>query len=221
MPLTPPATIEPAQTTAERIADIIRAAILHGDLDDGESLRQDELAQQLNVSKIPVREALVQLQAEGLVVLTPNKGAAVATLTAVQMREIYTIRIALETLALRQALPHLQESDFITAESLLDQIDHLPPDRAVTDWAQLNWQFHAALYRPAHMSILLGLTATLHTNVVRYLLTKRRAHSQELTQSQAEHRQLLALCRAGDEAGACAALTDHLDQASRLLSAER
>lgn len=221
MPLSESNTIEPAQTTAERIADILRTAILHGDFDDGESLRQDELAQQLKVSKIPLREALVLLQAEGLVMLVPNKGATVAALTAVEMREIYAIRIALETLALQTAFPHLQETHFLTAEAILNRIDHLHQPEALGEWASLNWQFHATLYQPSGMNRLLDITATLHTNVVRYLLTKRRAHPQELTQSQAEHRQLLALCRARDEAGACQLLTRHLAQASALLSAEQ
>lgn len=221
MPLHDPNVLEPAQTTAERIAAILRNAILQGELDGGESLRQDELAQQLQVSKIPLREALALLQGEGLVVRTHNRGATVATLTAVEMREIYAMRTVLETLALQNALPHLQETDFIAAEAILDRIDHLNGEGILHEWAKLNWQFHVTLYQPSGMRLLLDLAQTLHTNVVRYLLTKRRAQPSELAQSQAEHRQLLALCRAQDESGACRLLEQHLAHAAQLLSNEQ
>jgi DNA-binding GntR family transcriptional regulator len=97
----------PATATSEWIAAALRQAILRGEFKAGQPLLQDEVAARFGVSKIPAREALLQLKAEGLVSFYPNRGATVSELSAGEVNEIYIIRIALETLALRRALPRL------------------------------------------------------------------------------------------------------------------
>src|SRR5688572_16537325 len=91
----------------ESIADSLRGDILRGKLPSGQALKQDEIAAQFGVSKIPVREALFQLKAEGLVNFYPNRGAFVSELSAVEVDEIYFMRIALETAVLARAIPDL------------------------------------------------------------------------------------------------------------------
>jgi len=105
--------------TATLVADDLRSLIIKGQIRGRHPLRQEELAEQYGVSKIPVREALFQLQSEGLVDFTPGRGATVSELTPEGANEIYIMRIALEPVALRLALPHLQESELIRAECAL------------------------------------------------------------------------------------------------------
>ncbi len=201
--------------TPELIAHHLRLAILRGELKSRQPLRQDKLAADLGVSKIPVREALAQLKAEGLVTYKSNRGAFVTALSPTEAREIYLMRMALEAIALEQALPKLGRRDFVLAHSALLSLD-AEPDPA--RWAELNWEFHAALYAPAAMPHLLGTLQMLHVNVGRYLVLylDRMAFQ---TQSQAEHYALLAACQAGDLTDAQTVLTAHLQAAADALIA--
>jgi DNA-binding transcriptional regulator YhcF (GntR family) len=105
--------------TPERIAASLRTAILHGQLKSSQPLRQDQLAEQFGVSKIPVRKAMVQLRAEGLIVFAPNRGFVVSELSPAEVEEIYMMRMALETKALERAIPKLRSADLIRAASVL------------------------------------------------------------------------------------------------------
>ena len=102
-------------STAEMIASALRLDILKGVLTGKTPLRQDEIALRFGVSKIPVREALFQLKAEGLVAFYPNRGAFVSELSAAEADEIYVMRIALETAALARSIPRLTVADLTRA----------------------------------------------------------------------------------------------------------
>ncbi len=210
---THPITAPSLTNTPELIARHLRQAILRGELKSRQPLRQDKLAADLGVSKIPVREALAQLKAEGLVTYKSNRGAFVTALSPTEAREIYLMRGALEAIALEQALPKLGRRDFVLAHSALLSLD-VEPDPA--RWAELNWDFHAALYAPAAMPHLLGTLQMLHVNVGRYLVLylDRMAFQ---AQSQAEHYALLAACQTGDLIHAKAVLAAHLQAAADTL----
>ena len=111
--------------TPEFIANVLRNAILQGQYKAKQPLRQDQIAEELGVSKIPLREALVQLKAEGLVSFMPNRGAVITELSAKEVDEIFSMRIVLETKALERAIPNLRPADFIRAKS---EISTLPPN---------------------------------------------------------------------------------------------
>ena len=99
------AKLHPPQTVADRIADILREAIAEGSLKTGTPLRQDELAARFGFSRMPIRDALRRLEAEGIVSIHPTRGAFVAQMDAAEIREIYAVRELLEAEALRLALP--------------------------------------------------------------------------------------------------------------------
>jgi DNA-binding GntR family transcriptional regulator len=204
-----------AYTTADSVAQALRDAILRGALRGGQPLRQEELAEQFGVSRIPIREALWQLSAEGLVVLAPNRGAAVAALSADEVQEIYDIRIGLETTALRLAIPNLSPAILARARDVLDAIDG---ESQVALWAALNWDFHATLYAPAGRPRLLALIKTMHDNVGRYLRIYLSI-MQFQSRSQEEHRALLAACQRYDSGAALDLLTQHLADAGARLAA--
>jgi DNA-binding GntR family transcriptional regulator len=200
-------------STAERIADSLRADILRGRLKSRQPLRQDEIAAEFRVSKIPVREALFQLKAEGLVSFSPNRGAAVSEVSAAEADEIYTMRIALETVVLRRSIPRLTVADLSRAEEILDAIDH---EQDVARWGELNWEFHTALYDAANMPRLMAWVKNLHVSVSRYLVLYLAGLDYQAA-SQREHREILEACRRGSAETAAACLEHHLRSASNQL----
>lgn len=202
-------------TSNQTIADALRDEILRGKLQGGQPLRQDEIAAQFGVSKIPVREALVQLKAEGLVNLYPNRGAFVSELSAAEADEIYVMRIALETAALARAIPSLTVADLKHAEKVLDAIDQ---EENIAKWGELNWEFHATLYAPASLPRLMDTIKTLHVNIARYLVLYLAGMAYQ-KKSQKEHRAILAACRNGDIEKAVTVLEGHLRGASEHLVA--
>lgn len=205
-----------SRTLTQQVTTLIRDSILQGKLPGGQILRQEDLADQLKVSRIPVREALRQLDAEGFVTLNPHRGAVVVALSAVEVEEIYDIRVALETQALRQALPHFTPQVHQQAQMILDKIDQ---ESDLDKWGALNWQFHEVLYRPAQRPRLLGMIKMLHDNVGRYLraYVALNKHAQL---SQLQHRELLTACKKGNAERAALILEQHLHAASRSLCAQ-
>lgn len=199
-----------AAATSEWIAAALRQAILQGELKSGQPLPQDEIAARFGVSKIPAREALLQLRAEGLVTFYPNRGAVVSALSAEEVDEIYAMRIALETLALRRAIPNMTRADFVRLDGLITIMDD---ERDALKWSELNWEFHAALYRPCGMLRLLDEIRALHTNVQRYVvmyLTSVDYHAE----AQRQHRIILKACQRGNADAAADQLARHLGQAA-------
>lgn len=210
-----PFSNQTSSSTAEFIADSLRADILHGRFKSKQALRQDEIAAAFGVSKIPVREALFQLKAEGLVTFAPNRGAVVSELSPAEVDEIYTMRIALETVALQRAIPHLTIARLTQAESILQTIDGEP--NAVR-WGELNWEFHALLYDPANLPRLLEQVKILHIQVARYLIIYLVGLDYQAA-SQREHREILEACRRGNLELAVAVLEQHLRAAADQLIA--
>lgn len=199
------------KTTPDLIAERLRLDIAAGKYADGEALRQDELARRFGVSKIPVREALQQLKSEGLVATYHNRGSVVVGASVAEVAEVYAMREALELLALESALPKLTQSDLLRAEGALLELEQGVEPAA---WPHLNWEFHASLYRPARMELLLRTLETLHHSVARYLLIYLADPAHQRA-SQSEHRELLHACRAKDAKAARAVLISHLRSASR------
>jgi len=213
-------TVTPSPTPAvitanESIADSLRADILRGKLKSGQALKQDEIAAQFGISKIPVREALVQLKAEGLVNFYPNRGAFVSELSAVEADEIYVMRIALETAVLARAIPNLTVAHLKHAKEILDAIDQ---EENIAKWGELNWEFHATLYSPAALPRVMDTIRTLHSNIARYLVLYLAGMAYQ-KKSQKEHRAILEACRHGDTEKAVAVLEEHLLGASSHLVA--
>ena len=167
----------------------------------------------LGVSQIPVREALAQLKAEGLVTYKSNRGAFVTSLSPREAKEIYLMRIALETMALEHAIPNLTKTDLARAKSAL-MVINVETDTA--KWAELNWEFHAAVYQPAGMPHLLSTLEMLHINVGRYLVLYLDGMAFQ-QKSQVEHYALLKACEDGDIKTAIALLKQHLLDASNSL----
>lgn len=203
------------RSTPQAIAQELRAAIVEGRIPPGEPLRQDVLAQHFAVSRIPVREALRQLESEGWIDFLPNKGASVRRLDADDVRELYEMRAALESLALRAAMSAHTAATLRLARKAFDEA-HAERDPEM--YARRNECFHMALYAPAARPRLLELIRTLHQRGERYLRLKLGV-PQHKKQSDEEHRQLLQLVCARNAVGAEALLSRHLLRTGDLLDA--
>ncbi|TMV82043.1 GntR family transcriptional regulator [Thioclava sp. BHET1] len=203
------------RTATAFVEAVLRDAVLTGRLPGGTPLRQEDLAAAFGVSRMPVREALRQLEAQALVDFVPHRGAVVTEISAADAADTYAIRMALEPAALGQSIPHLSAADFARAEDLIAEMDSEPdPGRM----GELNRRFHMVLYGAAGHPRLIALTEASLASFDRYLrfhlAAKGRAHM-----SQDDHREMLAAARAGDVARALAVLEHHLRTAAGTIAA--
>lgn len=190
-------------TLFQHVADEIREQILSGQLAVDQPLRQTALAAQLGVSSIPLREALHQLEAEGLIKIYPYRGAVVTHISSAELLDLGNIMVGLEIQALSLALPHLTEKDLARAEQLSARRSTI---RSPISAADLNYEFHAALYMPARSPRLLELIRRHHVLVRRYI---HEFFAREEA-ARPPDRDLLLSCREGDERQAIGVLTRHI-----------
>ena len=171
-PLTPTSrpgvTPIPRQTIASMTVAALRERILRGDYPEGEPLRQDALAEELGVSRIPVREALRQLEAEGLVTFSPHRGAVVSSLSLDEIDELFELRADIEGELVARAAPAMTTEQLDRAVDVLDEFEIALATGEVTRWGPLNWHFHAALYAPANRNFTMGVLQKLHQHSDRY-----------------------------------------------------
>ncbi|WP_116134659.1 GntR family transcriptional regulator [Tropicimonas sp. IMCC34043] len=194
------------QSKVDAIVGILRDAIVSGELPPTMPLRQDPLAQRFGISKIPLREALARLEAEGFVVTHPGRGAFVTDLRAESIREIFQLRIMLETELLRAAVPMMTGAALTEAARLIELFETAP----TRDLGQVNWQIHSTLYAPSGRELSLQMLQGLHKHAERYV----QIHMGEVDTgrgSNDEHRAILAACRRGETAEAVEILRAHLD----------
>jgi DNA-binding GntR family transcriptional regulator len=194
-----------APSTSEIITRHLRDAIVAGHFAEDEPIRQDDIARQFNVSKIPVREALKRLEAEGLVMFQRNRGAMVTRVSDAELAQMFEVRMLLEDKVLRLAIPNMTEETFARAERICQEFIG---EDDVGRWAELNWELHACLYEPAQRPFLVGLIRSVNDKLERYL-RMQMSLSAGKDRADHEHREILAACRAGDVDLAVKLLDEH------------
>lgn len=203
------------QITADPIYDAIKEAIVSGDLAPGEPLRQDEIARSHGVSKIPVREALLRLEVDGLVLFRKNKGAIVRGLTPEEILNLMDIRVALECKALELSVANMVASDIETARALLDTYSHETDAQA---WSKLNVSFHQTLYEPCGNAFLLEMIEDVRTRMgpaVRSLVSETSG----LKRPHAEHVMILDAVEQGNTGQAVDLLRRHIETTKKEMAA--
>ncbi|WP_435105974.1 GntR family transcriptional regulator [Arhodomonas sp. AD133] len=199
------------QTMSAALTDELRERILSLDIPEGEQLRQDSLAAEFGVSRIPVREALLQLEGEGLVTLSAHKGYTVTVLSLEEIRELFDLRALIEVDLLQRAIPRLDDAAITRARELLvtfdDMLVHGTQER---DWGQLNWELHAALYEPAGRPRTMRIVHNLHRNADRYLRLQLKLTQRTNERARDEHNRLVHLCAERDMAEASRLLNEHI-----------
>ena len=210
-------TPSPRQSLAAAVLERLRDKILSGELREGEQLRQDAIAKEFQISRIPVREALSHLAAEGLITIVANRGAVVSALSPDEIMQLFETRAVLECHMLRCAIPNMKKEDFQNAENILKRFEEsLEKDSEVKSWGTWNWSFHSALYAPADRPFVLSYVKTLNINCDRYT----RLHlvfTRDLHRAGQAHRELLEACKTKDPEIASAALWKHITEAGEYL----
>jgi DNA-binding GntR family transcriptional regulator len=206
------------RTISSAISTQLRDAVLSGVYPSGAQLRQDALAASFGVSRIPVREALLQLEAEGLVQIVPHKGAVVTGLSKAEVDDVFGLRLLLEVRLLRSSISLLTVADFNDIDRIQEAFGGAIRARDAARWGTLNAELHMALYRRADLPRTSGIVANLLTASERYTriqLTGKAAWQR----AQAEHGELIALCRRQETDAACALLEWHISAVHRDLAA--
>ncbi|MBN9334632.1 GntR family transcriptional regulator [Devosia sp.] len=198
-------TTAKSDVIAAQISKTLASRIIAGEIEPGTKLRQDHLAEEFGASHVPVREAFRLLESQGLVVSEPRRGVRVAGFSLDEVREVAEMRAALETLALRNAVPHL-------TRAILDQAEEANKagDRAqdVQTWEEANRAFHRIILAPCGMPRLLKAIDDLHTASARFLFSGWRAEWEAPTDR--DHRAILDALRAGQAQTAASVLARHV-----------
>lgn len=202
------------KTVSMLALEALRDRILHGEYPEGTPLRQDALAAELGVSRIPVREALRQLEAEGLVTVSPHVGAIVSSLSLAEIRELFELRAVIEADLLRRAFPHLTETEINQAEGVLERYEAALSRGDVLAWGELNWEFHSTLYLPDLHPLSINIVQQLHNHSDRYQrMQLKLTHGQ--MRANREHRAILEAVREGAQQHAISLLSSHILGAGR------
>lgn len=207
-----PAPLAEDRSLAQIIAARLREGVFDGTYPPGSRLNIADLAAQFSVSAVPVREALRNLETEGLVAFRLNKGATVRELSAAEVRELYMIRCPLETLATVAAAHHADDGKLDELTGMLAAMD------AVTGterWHALHGGFHERLYQLADMPRLFQVITVLRGQMRPYSKTYLN-DPVHVSQAEAEHYQLLRAMRERDENKIRTIIRDHLRRPTQL-----
>ncbi len=200
----------------EQITGELRRRILNGQLAEGTMLRQERLAADLGVSRIPLREAIRHLEAEGLVASELHKGTVVSSLSPGELEELFGIRMQLETWLFEAAIPRMTEADFARAAALIDEAAEAGH---AENWSELNWRFHEALYCPSGSRIALRLLRSVHDNAARYVNLQLVVVQGDVEHELSDHHAILAYARLRDSERGVDMLRRHIARVSRNLLA--
>jgi DNA-binding GntR family transcriptional regulator len=218
-------------STVERLAGAIQAQVLSGAMPVGTRLRQEALAEQFGVSRTPVREALRQLQATGLVELVPNRGAVVRGPSAREIREAYEVRAELEGLAAELAAERISDRDLVrlreaqalfreSVSTLIARRARRPaPWKDESVWVRANELFHQAILDAAANGRLSDTIADLHRSFPRDLTWAALSRSSPLLEENVEqHERILEAIEQRDPVEARRRMIDHVRSAGELVT---
>ncbi len=197
------------RTLAAQVAERIRQAILDRKLAPGSRINQPQLAEDLNVSLVPVREALKALEAEGLVTITPRRGAFVTEISVDDLDELYFARLLIEGEAIALAIPQLTDDDFAALRRLIDAMKAATDSGDIHAFMQHNRQFHMSIYRVMGNRHLLQIIESLweRSELYRYRYMFVLRHADVIHQ---EHEAILEACLARDPERARALAQGHI-----------
>lgn len=196
-----------------RIFELLRSDIVQGTILPGAELKQEDLAARFGASRIPVREALRLLEAEGLVAFGPNRSAHVVALSADEVEEIFHLRLLLETDCLARAVAEMSEGDLVRIDRALRRAEI---DAGTTDWSESDMAFHEALYapagRPRQVALIRRLRMTSELQIPAY-----RRLPDETARWLADHGAIVEACRVRRADRAVAVLRAHIEGARRIV----
>ncbi|QKD00689.1 GntR family transcriptional regulator [Mesorhizobium loti] len=216
MPAAFPAEPQMSATAEEEAYRHLQRALRLGRYKPGERLIPEEIAAEIGMSRMPVREAFRRLASDGLVVLRPNRGCVVAGLTVDELYEIFEIRSVLEGLAVRLAMPRIDEEEFEELERLLDRMERAGQSGS-SDWVVRHQEFHGRICALSWRPKLIHQISALHVVIEPYMRIWfddcDKPHS-----AREEHAAVIAALRSGDELHAEKVMQDHILSTAPMLA---
>jgi DNA-binding GntR family transcriptional regulator len=207
------------RTLWEQVQDQLREDILAGRLEPGAELSEVALAREFGTSRGPLREALGRLASEGLVTITPRRGAVVTQLSRQEFIDAYQVREALETLAVRLGVPLMSDAEIAHLRELCELMDRAAREQEVRVFFDTNNSFHEALVRGSRNRKLHEVHRMLVGQMVPYLPRSLELRG-NLQQSVAEHQAILAAIEQRDAERAARLLAEHIEVPQRVLESE-
>ncbi len=210
--LAPPAD----RSYVEQVYNYLRRQIMDSSLHPGDNIGDVELAGSLGVSRTPVREALRQLEMEGLLVRTPRRGWTVRILNAQDLEEIFELKICLESLLTREATRHTTPETRIKLLEAMQAMEEATVARDQQCWLAADDRLQEVLYGAAPNGRARQILSSLNAQW-RWIFLRLLSLEERMAQSAREHRAIVDRVLAGDGSGAAALVEDHLDSVKRYL----
>lgn len=201
-----PIKMQPLRSAEEAVTEALREAIHHGDLKPGQRLSQAELAEQMGVSRIPLRDALRKLEGEALVVLDGRRGTWVSSLSVAAIKEMYEIRILLEERCTIYAVENMSDQDLEEILALFDKMDKAEADPENRGFSTRR-DFYARFYECANRPMMRDQILLIRDNVSRYHRVKDHNHAHD------DHVKFRQAITSRDAEGAAQILKKHLGEA--------
>jgi DNA-binding GntR family transcriptional regulator len=205
-----------ATTLKENVTNLLRQSIIDGTIPSGEELNQAQIAERLGISRGPVREALGQLEQEGLIRSVPYKGVVVTPLNPTYVRELYSLRSALEAFALRLGMEREDPEDLSALRRIVDAMRVAAKRRDSRELARLDLRFHSSIIHMARHTLLERTWTPLKIGVQRCLHSRYRIYG-SLDEVVGTHPNLLEAMERHDGDGAAEILHQHIIDAGAKL----
>ena len=200
----------------ELVFEALREAIITGALKPGERLMEVQLADELGVSRTPVREAIRKLEHEGFVVMIPRKGAYVADISLKDVAEIFDVRTALEALAAQLAAERATDEDLERVERILVEYGECVESGDTARLIEVDTRFHEAIYQMAGNSRLKQMLSLLSEQIMRYR-TMTLSHRPRMRKALEEHRRIVEAIASRDAQRAARLAREHIESAEHAL----
>ncbi len=211
-----PIRLEGYQPLRDMVFDVLMNAIMQGQLSPGERLLEVQLADEMGVSRTPVREAIRRLELEGFVVMVPRKGAYVAGLSIDDVESVYEIRTALETLAVRLAAQRMEAADYEQLDELAGKMQQTWQEGDVDNWVNLDARFHELLYTFSRNERLISMMSNIMEQLSRYRIISL-ANVEVRQNSLNEHQTLIEALKRRDSDAAADAAAHHIENTKQSL----
>lgn len=211
-----PIKLDSYQPLREVVCETLRGAIRKGKLKPGERLMESQLAEDLGVSRTPVREAIRKLELEGYVIMMPRRGTYVANLSIRDVNEVFEIRTSLDSLASGLAAERITDEELERLQRLLVAIGGYIEENDMDKIVECDTEFHDLLYQASRNSRLVGIIFNLREQLTRFRSTSM-AFPGRLKATLEEHRRIVEAIAQGDVAEARAAAEYHMEKSEQTL----
>jgi len=211
-----PIDLDTYQPLREAVCETLRDAIRKGILEPGERLMEVQLAEELGISRTPVREAIRKLEQEGYVIMMPRRGTYVSDISTNDVKEIFEIRSALESLAAGLAARRIEPDELETLQNLLMEIEGYIAKNDIEKIVETDIKFHGLLYKVSRNERLVNIISNLKEQLARFR-TLSMSYPGRLQETLEEHSEMVEAIANGDVSAARDAAEHHMERAEKTL----